>query len=112
MVVGYSLPKTDLPAQALFRLAGYRVRGDVRNHIDDLIIVNPDSQARRRTIEVFRNRLIQSSRVIVFDKLEEFSRLIVSADADTMDDLPKHPQAKASGIGRRKERPRIVEVRR
>ena len=100
VVVGYSLPKTDLPTQALFRLGGIRIKGRVSNTIEDLVVANPDADARRRTIDVFKQRLTRSSRVIVFDCLDEFARVLESGEAEIIEGKSSQGSHPASQISR------------
>jgi hypothetical protein len=66
VVVGYSLPPTDLHSTALLRTS---VRtGALRS----LVVVNPDRQARHRIRSVLQRGLSPQTRVMSFDKLEEF----------------------------------------
>lgn len=65
--IGYSFPTADSHANALFRIS-VRQKG-IRN----LVIVNPDREARRRTREVLGRGLDGITRVQVFDTFKEFS---------------------------------------
>lgn len=66
VVVGYSLPPTDLHSTALLRTS---VRtGALRS----LVVVNPDRQARHRIRSVLQRGLSPQTRVMSFDYLEEF----------------------------------------
>lgn len=67
IVIGYSFPPTDLHASALFRV-GVRKQG-----LKNVVIVNPDSEAHRRTLDVLRHGMDSTTRVLVFDSLKEFS---------------------------------------
>ena len=66
MFVGYSLPATDLPAQALFRVDAWKAKS-----LKLLVIANPDREARRRIREVVRRRLNEETRVLTFDSFKE-----------------------------------------
>jgi len=66
VLIGYSLPPTDLHATALFRTSVKK--GSLRS----LVIVNPDREARKRTRDVLQRGLTQKTRVLVFDELREF----------------------------------------
>lgn len=68
--IGYSLPETDLPARALFMVDAGRKRVDP---FDWLVIVNPDSIARRRIRRTLAGRISETTRVLTFDYFEEFS---------------------------------------
>ena len=67
VVIGYSFPVTDLHASALFRV------GVPKGKLKNVVVVNPDREARRRTLDVLRHGLSKSTRVLVFDSLREFS---------------------------------------
>jgi hypothetical protein len=70
VVVGYSVPPTDLLSQALIRVAASdRAANQKLSH---LIIVNPDAQSRARFIELVRSGL---SRETVIVELKSFSEL-------------------------------------
>ncbi len=74
--IGYSLPDTDLPAQALFRLdAGDAGRVEP---LELLVVVNPDREARRRIRHVLLNRMDKSTIVIVFDTFKEFAGFLTT----------------------------------
>jgi len=66
VLVGYSLPPTDLHSTALFRTS---VR---RNHLRSLVLVNPDRETRRRTRSVLQRGLTANTVVLSFDSLPEF----------------------------------------
>ena len=67
VVIGYSFPITDTHSNALFRIS---VRA---GSLDSLVLVNPDREARRRAREVLKRGLGSKTRVIVFDRLSEFT---------------------------------------
>lgn len=66
VMIGYSLPQTDLHATALFRTS---VR---KGSLKSLVLVNPDPEARRRARGVLQRGMRGNTRVISFDTLEEF----------------------------------------
>jgi hypothetical protein len=66
VVVGYSLPPTDLHSTALFRTS---VRTEA---LRSLVVVNPDRPARQRIRSVLQRGLSPQTRVMTFDHLEEF----------------------------------------
>lgn len=69
--VGYSLPATDLPAQALFMVdAGTTTNA---RDLSLLIIVNPDQQARARIRGVLSQRIGRSTRVLTFERFKDFA---------------------------------------
>jgi hypothetical protein len=66
VVIGYSFPITDSHSNALFRISVKKER------LESLVLVNPDREARRRAREVLKRGLGPKTRVIVFDRFEEF----------------------------------------
>ena len=66
VVIGYSLPTTDLHATALFRTS-VRPEG-----LRSLVVVNPDRDARRRARSVLQRGFSEDTRVLSFDRFEEF----------------------------------------
>ncbi len=64
--IGYSLPETDLPVQALLT-----VEKDP-NPLELLIVVNPDQRARHRIRTVLQRRLNDKTRVLSFEGLKDF----------------------------------------
>jgi len=69
VVIGYSVPATDMYASALFRVA-VKPEG-----LQSLVVVNPDSEARRRVREIFKRALSSRTKVFSFGTLEEFSQV-------------------------------------
>jgi hypothetical protein len=67
IVIGYSFPITDSHSHALFRIS---VKS---GNLKSLVLVNPDREARRRAREVLKRGLAPTTRVIVFDTLEQFA---------------------------------------
>jgi hypothetical protein len=66
VVIGYSFPVTDSHSHALFRIS-------VKNEgLRSLVLVNPDQEARRRAREVLKRGLGPRTRVVIFDKFNEF----------------------------------------
>jgi hypothetical protein len=66
VVVGYSLPPTDLHSTALLRTSVKS--GSLRS----LVVVNPDRQARHRVRSVLQRGLSPETRVLSFDFMHEF----------------------------------------
>ncbi len=66
VVIGYSLPATDLHATALFRTS---VKAGA---LRPLVVVNPDRDARKRARSVMQRGLSAESRVLSFDRFDEF----------------------------------------
>jgi hypothetical protein len=72
LVIGYSLPLTDVYTQAMLRI-------DVPD-LDFLLIANPDSEARQRTRYILRSALRSSTRVVELDEVRDVGQLL-GADA-------------------------------
>lgn len=72
VVVGYSVPETDLLSQVLFRVA----TSEGGKGLTHLISVNPDRRAHRKIREVLRHALTPKSTVIELGSWEELCQLI------------------------------------
>jgi hypothetical protein len=70
--IGYSLPATDLPAQALLRVDAGLNMGSAPP-LDLLVLVNPDGVARSRIRSALSRRINQSTRVLTFDRFKDFA---------------------------------------
>jgi hypothetical protein len=70
IVIGYSVPQTDLTSQALIRssLSG----GSLRL----LVVANPDPRARGRVIDLARGAIDSRTRILELDSLREFAQLL------------------------------------
>jgi len=66
VLIGYSLPATDLHSTALFRTSVRRER------LNSVVVVNPDRETRRRTRSVLQRGLNPATKVLSFDSLPEF----------------------------------------
>ncbi len=66
VVIGYSLPATDLHSSTLFRTS---VRSQ---RLKSLVVVNPDPDARRRIRTVFLRGFDKNTRVLSFDRFQDF----------------------------------------
>lgn len=66
ILIGYSLPLTDLHSTALFRTAVSK------EQLQSLVIVNPDREARKRTRGVLQRGISHETRVISCDEIGEF----------------------------------------
>ena len=72
VVVGYSVPVTDLFSRALFKAeVGSK---EHRQALEFLVLVNPDPLARNRFADLVRGGLEAKTRILEFDSLEEFIR--------------------------------------
>lgn len=70
IVIGYSVPQTDLTSQALIRssLSG----GNLRL----VVVVNPDPQARARVIDLARGAITPNTRIFELNELRDFAQLL------------------------------------
>lgn len=66
VLIGYSLPPTDLHSTALFRTA---IR---KNSLKSLVVVNPDREARKRIRDVLQRGVHNSTRIHSFDSFDDF----------------------------------------
>jgi hypothetical protein len=74
IVIGYSVPATDLLSQALMRVAAFeRAENQKLSHV---IVVNPDVDARRRLIRLIQGGMDLGTSVIEMNTLPELSRLL------------------------------------
>jgi len=64
--IGYSLPETDLPIQALLTVES------TPRPLALLAIVNPDQNSRRRIRETLRRRIDHRTRILSFDRFHDF----------------------------------------
>jgi len=72
IIIGYSLPATDLHANALFRTS---IRSE---QLRSLVIVNPSQKDRARIRSVVRRGISAETRVLSFDSVPEFLATDVS----------------------------------
>ncbi|MBN2562338.1 MAG: N-6 DNA methylase [Phycisphaerae bacterium] len=66
VLIGYSLPPTDVHSTALFRTSIKKAG------LKALVVVNPDREARHRTRSVLQRGLNESTKILSFDYLEHF----------------------------------------
>jgi hypothetical protein len=69
--IGYSLPEADLPVQALLKV------DSEAPELDLLITVNPDREARNRIRSVLQHRLGRHTRILSFERFEDFHKFSV-----------------------------------
>ncbi len=67
IIIGYSMPATDLHASSLFRTSL-----SASKKLRTLVVVNPDKEARRRARAVVQAGLGLQTKVLSFDTLAEF----------------------------------------
>jgi SIR2-like domain len=70
IVIGYSVPQTDLTTQALIRssLSGSRLRL--------IVVANPDPVARAKVIDLARGGITSSTRILELESIRDFARLL------------------------------------
>ena len=74
VVVGYSVPDTDLFSRSLFKVeAGSKKKTE---QLDLVVLVNPSEDARHRFIDLIRDAVLPSTRILEYDWLEELVRVI------------------------------------
>jgi hypothetical protein len=71
VVIGYSLPYTDLPAHALLM-----VDSDDAAPLEILAVVNPDQSSRKRIRQALLGRIGKQTRVLSFGHFREFAHFI------------------------------------
>jgi hypothetical protein len=72
IVVGYSVPQTDLMSQALIRSSLSEGMGNLRL----VVVANPDADARARVIDLARAAITPSTRILELDTLRDFVGLL------------------------------------
>ncbi len=70
IVIGYSVPQTDLTSQALIRSS--LSEGNLRL----LVVANPDPVARGRVVDLARGAINSRTRILELDDLAEFAQLL------------------------------------
>ncbi|MGH8635468.1 MAG: hypothetical protein ACRET7_15220, partial [Burkholderiales bacterium] len=70
LIIGYSLPETDLLARALFAEV-VRIRQGGPNYLVQLVLVDPNSTVRAKFIRLFTPALGPHAKVIQFDKMQQ-----------------------------------------
>lgn len=83
VVIGYSVPVTDQLSQAL-------LRADVQK-LDALVVVNPDSEARRRVVQVMTSGLGPNAMVVEIPTLADFAEYLPPGPSES-DALPVNEQ--------------------
>lgn len=74
IVVGYSVPATDLFSRSLFKVeAGSKEK---RERLDLLVLVNPDRSARRNFLELVRGGIEPNTRILEYRKLKHLHTLL------------------------------------
>lgn len=74
IVVGYSVPQTDLFSRSLFKVeAGSKEK---RERLDLVVLVNPEPTARRRFLELIRGGLEPSTKILEYGTMEELGTVL------------------------------------
>lgn len=74
VVVGYSVPPTDLFSRSLFKVeAGSKLREE---KLDLLVLVNPNQEARRSFVELVRGGLEPRTRILELPRLQDLDDLL------------------------------------
>lgn len=82
IVIGYSVPATDLFSRALFRAdISSKIK---REELEFLILVNPDHVARQEFVNLIRDGIKESTRIIEFDNLKEMANSLPSIKDGTI----------------------------
>jgi hypothetical protein len=71
IVIGYSVPTTDLFSRALFRMeAGSKEK---RQKLDFLVLANPDRSARQRFVEIVAGGIEPTTKILEYDSFQEIA---------------------------------------
>ena len=74
VVVGYSVPMTDLFSKSLFKVeAGSKER---REKLELLILVNPDREARRRFLDLVEDGVEPTTRILEYEWFKDFYTIL------------------------------------
>jgi len=73
VIIGYSLPPTDILAQALFS-ESVRLRRARSKYLKALYIADPNRQVKEKFIDLFTPCLGANSKVFTYDGIKEFSQ--------------------------------------
>lgn len=74
VVIGYSVPQTDLVSQALIRVSASERKATQK--LSHLIVVNPDQSARRDLINLVEKGMQVGTSVIEIDNFSQFSEML------------------------------------
>jgi SIR2-like domain len=73
LIIGYSLPETDLLARALFAEV-VRLRAGAKNYLAQLVLVDPDPAVRGKLIKLFTAALGPRCKVLQYERLQDLVR--------------------------------------
>ena len=73
VIIGYSLPDTDLLSQALLQIDTAKKRN---SNLKTLTIVNPDPFIRKKIINILNNSINSSTRILEYNTLKEYSNTL------------------------------------
>ena len=83
VVVGYSVPQTDLFSRSLFKVeAGSKEK---REQLDLLVLVNPDERARRQFLDLIRGGVEAGTRILEYRTLQELDAVMARHNKETAD---------------------------
>ena len=69
LIIGYSLPETDLLARALFAEV-VRIRAGAGNYLSELVLVDPNQSVRAKLLKLFTPALGPHAKIQQFEKLQ------------------------------------------
>jgi hypothetical protein len=69
MIVGYSLPETDLLARALFAEV-VRIRAGGANYLNELVLVDPNPSVRAKFVKLLTPALGPLAKIVQYEKVE------------------------------------------
>ncbi len=75
IIIGYSLPETDLLARALFSEV-VRMRSTRKKYLSQLVLVDPSDTVKERFTSLFTPALGAYGRIIRFGSLKEFGKVL------------------------------------
>jgi hypothetical protein len=91
IVLGYSVPQTDLTSQALIRSS--LVNGNLRL----IVVANPDPVARTRVIDLARGGITSKTRILELNRLSDFAQLLDETPGERRERQATRRQLRAIG---------------
>jgi hypothetical protein len=73
LIIGYSLPETDLLARALFAEV-VRLRAGASKYLTQLVLADPDAAVRAKLIKLFTPALGPRCKVVQYEKIQDLAR--------------------------------------
>lgn len=71
VVIGYSVPDTDLQSQALLQIDTANAKN--KGRLKTLVIVNPDSNARKKLIILLQKAITSKTNILEYNTLKEYA---------------------------------------